>query len=166
MAQKNWQDILKRINNGVHEERQLLKRQLHHKLEELQKFKSEMNGLKETTLSISSSREDRIRRLEKKHEEARRTLVEEQSKTHSLEEDLRTARIRLEQLERENISLRQELEQKVNQVNQLRLELLPGTGLSQRSARHRKLEKLEDTISDTQQFYAQINSRIDRILKS
>ena len=165
MGKSNWQELINKINEGVEEERLILKKQLHHKIEELGDFKNEINTLKETTIEITKTREDRIRQLEKKLTDLQRCLAEEKAKNQNLDEELRITQMKNEQLEHEVNSLQQELKSKVNQINQLRMEILPQAGLTKKSQRFKKLDRIQEDIDETQQFFRQMSDRINRILR-
>lgn len=160
-----WQALLKNINTNLETERKILKKNLRQKIDELGGVKEESNKAKKINLSINKTREDRIRNLEMKLEEEKRKSSILKTKNNSLAEEGRVNGIRLDQLERENYNFQLELKNKVVQINQLRMELLPRYGLSKKTSGSGRMDKLENSIKDTENFYKEMSQRIDKILR-
>ncbi|MFH1283541.1 MAG: hypothetical protein ABII27_07745 [bacterium] len=162
---ENWEELLKKINTGLEDERNLLQEKLKQKLDEIRDFKNDLNKFKDKQLSSLKTREDRIRTLELKLEEEKRKTSDLKLKNSSLSEEVRILAMRSDQLERENLQLQHDNKLKVSQINQLRMELLPMQGLSKKGAKSSKLDKLENSLHDTKNFYKVMSQKIDKILR-
>ena len=114
---------------------------------------------------MNSAREDRIRKLELSLEQEKRNSSSLKLKNSSLEEEIRNISGRLAVMEKENLNLSLSLQKKVAEINKLKMELLPRFGMSKTSSGFKKIDKLENSIQETEDFYRSISNKIDKILR-
>lgn len=161
---KKWEEILKQIDEKVEEERKIWSHRLKEKIEELTDFKQEMLKLREPSVDLLKSREDRLRNLEIKLEQERVYILEEETSRRETEEKLHLVQKKLAQLEKENEYFQNQLSGKTGELNDLRIHLTPYLKEKNMSESER-IDNFEEQLEETQNFYKRISKRIDNLLK-